>query len=207
MSIHRSAKFCTAVLAVVAAAVFLTPGIRAQKAGIAKVCPITIEIAQDSMLARNCAAKVESDNALLAAFLVQLRQRAARDRSEELVPVDRKPLAPEDFAGTYLRDPVLTKSDGTTVRGWDKILGYLMGPQGIIVESTYIDVQSVHVSLEYLPFGSEKFIKVNGKSGDVDLIAHIKTVLAYAPADDPVTIEGELCHRKVCVFYPCPTGY
>ena len=38
------------------------------------------------------------------------------------------------------------------------------------------------------------------KNGEppVDMIAHIKTVLAYAPKDPPVTIEGLLPHRTIC---------
>ena len=54
--------------------------------------------------------------------------------------------------------------------------------------STYVDAQSVRVELEYLPFGSEEYRAAQiaypaMKPGDepVDMIAHITTVLAYAP--------------------------
>jgi len=200
MSIRRSPKAWAAVMAVIATAIFMAPGIWAQKPGPAKICPIRIEIAQDSVLASKFAAKIESDNALLATLLSQLRQRIAGEKTAN-------PLTPEDFSQTYLRDPILTKADGTTIPHWAPIIESLTGQDGIIRGSTYIDVQSVHVTLEYLPFGGGKYVKVNGTTGDVDFIARIETLLAYAPTDDPVKIEGTLCHRKVCEIISCPPGY
>jgi hypothetical protein len=37
---------------------------------------------------------------------------------------------------------------------------------------------------------------------EIDLVAHVKTVLAHAPNDAPVRIAGALKHSKVCVWQP-----
>lgn len=194
MNTQRSTKRWAIGVAIAVLAVIAAAGIPAQKPSYEKICPITIEISPDSVLAKHCAAKVESDNALLAAFLIQLRQKIIIEKNPQPVTTFPAELTPDNFVGTYLRHPVLTTAEGTTLDNWDAIIHYLGAPEGIIVNSTYIDVQSVHVYLEYLP----------DSKGDVDFKAHVVTVLAYAPHDAPVTMSGTLCHSKLCVWEPCP---
>jgi hypothetical protein len=194
MSLRRPAMVWPAVVVIVVSAVALAPVLRAQKTGYAKLCPITIEVDPASILAKHCAAKIESDNALLSAFLVQLRERKVTEKTPQPVTRFPKSLGPEDFAGTYLRDPVLTKPDGTTIEHWRPIIDFLMGTGGMIDESTYIDVQSVHVTVT----------PINGP-GDLDFAAQISTVIAYAPYDAPYVLSGGLCHRNLCEWLsPCP---
>lgn len=106
------------------------------------------------------------------------------------------------FAGTYLENPKLTTETGAVVEGVEAVVAELAR---IVMVSTYVDAQSVRVELEYFPFGSEEYRAAQiayppAKPSDepVDMIAHVTTVLAYAPNDDPVRIEGALPHRKVC---------
>jgi hypothetical protein len=106
------------------------------------------------------------------------------------------------FLGTYLESPVLTTETGIVVEGLEAVVGELAR---IVMASTYVDAQSVRVELEYLPYGSDGFRAAQvkyppAKAGDppVDMIAHIATVLAYAPKDAPPRIAGLLPHRTVC---------
>lgn len=194
MSLRRPSIVRPAVVAIVASAVALAPFLSAQKDRYAKICPITIEVDPASVLAKHCAAKIESDNALLSAFLVQLREKKAIEKTPQPVTRFPKLLGPDDFAATYLRDPVLTKPDGTTIEHWNPIISFLMGAGGMIDDSTYIDVQSVHVTVT----------PINGP-GDLDFSAEVSTVIAYAPYDAPYVLSGSLCHRNLCEWLsPCP---
>jgi hypothetical protein len=190
----RTTRLWRAIGSLVIAAMIVAPVLLAQKAQLAKICPLTIGIDPNSVLVKHLATKLEADNALLAAFLIQVRQRVSADKSPQPVKILGPALTPGSFAGTYLADPTLTKPDGSTINHWDQIVSYLTGPGGAIVESTYLDVQSVSVTLEYIP----------GDAGN-DFQAHIRTVLAYAPYDDPVTLNGGLIHCKICEWATmCP---
>ena len=197
MSIRRSPKSWMAFGAVMIAVIILVPAARAQKTGYAKICPFTMEIDPNCVLAKHLATKIEADNALLSAFLIQVRQKTTDEKNPQPVTPVPGDLTPASFAGTYLKDPVLIKPDGTTIEHWGPILNFLTNAGGMIKESTYIDVQSVHATLEYI-----------NNSVDVDFVAHVETVIAYAPYDAPYILAGETCHRKVCewVAPPCPRG-
>ena len=197
---------------VLAAAVFAAALLSAPGKGFEKVRPFTLELCPTSDLVKNCAAKIEGDNVKLAQFLTDLRAAvAAYNKKYEAVPPERRPAfkpmewwsgyskTANPFAGTYLQKPTLTTEEGTTLTVWEEILAKLVK---VIGGSTYIDVQSVHVCLEYLSYGGERFRKYNTSGDDIDFIAHIKTVLAYAPEDDPITMDGELRHRKTCIYEP-----
>jgi hypothetical protein len=197
MSIRKSPKSWTAFGAVMIAVIILVPAVRAQKTGYAKICPFTMEIDPNCVLAKHLATKIEADNALLSAFLIQVRQKTTAEKNAQPVKSVPGDLTPASFAETYLKDPVLTKPDGTTIEHWGPIINFLTNAGGMIKESTYIDVQSVHATLEYV----NNFV-------DVDFVAHVETVIAYAPYDAPCILSGETCHRKVCewVAPPCPRG-
>jgi hypothetical protein len=189
-----------------------------------KICPITFELYPGTLLEANYAAKIERDNAKLSTFLGEMRSagtiksgikswldKARRVQTDAaamegevkaLYSLFKERGLPNPFVGTYLADPSLTTESGETVTGMAAVLGELLR---IIDNSTYISAQSVHVYLEYLPSNSQAFKEINAKYpparpelGPIDIIAHIKTVLAYAPKDAPVTIEGKEPHRTIC---------
>jgi hypothetical protein len=122
--------------------------------------------------------------------------------SRDLFGMLDKSKAANPFSGTYLEDPKLTTEEGVTVVG---IAAVVVELDRIVSISTYVDAQSVHVALEYLPIKTAAYDAAQTKYGmipgnEVDMIAHIKTVLAYAPKDAPATIEGLLPHRTICFY-------
>jgi len=203
---ERSIKFWGVAVAIVAIAVFAASGFQGRRFRFEKVSPISFVFSQDSDLVKNCAAKIEKDNVKLSKFLSDLReviQTATKER-KSFDPAAWAKSHPNPFAGTYLDKMKLTTEDGTTLTVWEDIVAALTA---VINKSTYIDAQSVHVKLEYLVYKSPRYLKENGNTApaltdEFDFIAHIKTVLAYAPQDDPLTAEGELRHRKTCVYEP-----
>jgi len=190
-----------------------------------KICPITFRLYPGTKLEISCAARIEQDNVKLSEFLSVLRmnpdvgsyrEAVRKISSTEMLPEQRTralgeqrsllisrlqknyPINP--FLGTYLEFPKLTTEEGVTISGLEDVIAELAR---IVSASTYVDAQSVHVELEYLPIKTAAYDAAQVKYGmipgnEVDMIAHIKTVLAYAPKDAPVTIEGLLPHRKVC---------
>jgi len=212
MKKKRSLRTFGIAASVLAAAVFTAALLSAPGKGFEKVRPFTLELCPTSDLVKNCAAKVEGDNVKLAQFLTDLRAAVAgHNKKYEAVPREGRPAfkpmewwdgyskPANPFAGTYLQKPRLTTEEGTTLTVWEEILAKLVK---VIGDSTYIDVQSVHVCLEYLPYGGEKFKAYNPSGDGIDFVAHVKTVLAYAPEDDPITMDGELRHRKTCIYEP-----
>jgi hypothetical protein len=158
-----------------------------------KICPLTYSLAPGSLMSKKYAAKIESDNSKLSQLL-------AAYRGSTLGKTDfNSDYWAKQMADTYLRNPTLTTEAGERITGWTEILPELLR---IINESTYIDVQSVHVQFEYLPYGGEEYVRYNSKitapEEQIDFIGHVRTVLAYAPHDDPVTMEGDLPHRRTC---------
>lgn len=171
-----------------------------------KINPITFHLDPRSPLETGLAPKIEAANAELAKLLAELRS-------------GRKPSAEEiktRFGRTYLADPVLWDEGGKAHSGW-------FGPEGVldclarlVWESSFIQPQSVNVYLEYLPFKSAAFSKANpgldlskidtvphaieAWSEAIDFLVYIRTVLAYAPYDDPPIIGNKdaMGHRTLC---------
>jgi hypothetical protein len=161
----RSLRFWGIFLAIAAVAVFAAaafePGAQVSprgplqplRPGIDKIRPIAFEIGQDSALTKKCAAKVESDNAMLATMLAEMRLDIAAGKAFDRAAWERR------MATTYLKDPVITTEDGQPHPGWANVFDVLTG---IVGRSTYIDAQSVHVNLEYLAYKSPEYIRFNG---------------------------------------------
>lgn len=189
-----------------------------------KICPITFGLYPGTLLEKHYAAKIEEDNGVLSAFMSQLRSsegllpwakkwadgavsidktdssKVSATVKEFLKILDDKDLA-NPFEGTYLEEPSLTKENGETVTGVPAVVHELIR---IVEGSTYVDAQSVQVYLQYLPSNSTEYADINRahpdthRKGPIDIIAHIHTVLAYAPYDDPVRISGTQGHRTIC---------
>lgn len=222
MKNERSLKFwAVAFVAVATFALVATTLLISQ--GYEKICPITFGLYPGTLLETNYAAKIEKHNAKLSEFLSELRSNsklsgsikewlggiAKLDKSDDAglkkrisdlhVNLKRDGYV-DPFVDTYLAEPRLTTEQGVTVVGIPAVLAEL---GRIISNSTYVAAQSVYVYLQYLPVDSPEFSSINTKypqkpGEELDIIAHIKTVLAYAPYDAPVTIEGTLPHRKTC---------
>jgi hypothetical protein len=223
----RSLRVVVLALLVSASAILLASSLLVGQ-GYEKICPISFRLYPGTKLESSCAARIEKDNVKLSGFLSALRTDEGLDRyraacravlaDKSLTPADRAarllglraPLGAwlmteykaNPFSGTYLENPKLTTETGVVVEGVEAVVVELAR---IVLSSTYVDAQSVRVELEYFPFGSEeydaaqiKYPKVKPSDEPVDMIAHITTVLAYAPNDDPVRIEGALPHRKIC---------
>jgi len=202
MKKERSIKW--AVAALLAAALFAASAPQ-DKAGGApvtvtpvtvvpeKICPLTYSLAPGSLMSKRYAAKIERDNSALSQLLVAYRESVLGITKFDPIYWIKQ------MDDTYLKNPTLTTETGSKLTGWREILPELLR---IINESTYIDVQSVHVQFEYLPYGSEGYLRYNrtvtNPEDQIDFIGHVKTVLAYAPHDDPVTMEGDLLHRRTC---------
>lgn len=190
-----------------------------------KICPISFGLYPGTKLETSCAARIEQDNVKLSEFLsvlrmnpdlasyreavkkilttkmrAELRSRALGEQRGVLTSWLKKNYPINPFLGTYLEVPKLTTEEGVAISGLEDVIAELAR---IVSVSTYVDAQSVHVELEYLPIRTAAYDAAQDTYGkipgnEVDMIAHIKTVLAYAPKDAPVMIEGLLPHRKVC---------
>lgn len=167
-----------------------------------KLCPITFHLDPVTSLQRNFAAAIEKTNADLAKMLAEFRALLSHAKKEDLKSVLEHfaGTCQSDFEGTYLKKPVLWGDDGKTYTGWGEITRYL---GAIMPSTTYLAPQSAHVYLEYLPIKSAKYAEWNQKSKDgkeIDFLAFIRTVLAFAPYDDPMEIgnEAPIPHRKIC---------
>jgi hypothetical protein len=175
-----------------------------------KICPITFILEPMTSLQETFARDTEEANANLAVILVELRKGAP-------IPGLAQRCAKE-FALTYLAYPVLwteagapvplREFDGKAYERWEKILDYLKTMVLGKAQATYVHPQSVRAYLEYLPlerqtasYMAAKSVNLKGTPpGDVDFLVNIRTVLAYAPYDDPLIIgnESAIPHRKVC---------
>ena len=168
-----------------------------------KVCPITFHLDPVTTLQRNFAAAIEKTNAVLAQKLAGLRTSILGNR--RVAPNYNEKTWVENFQhvfnSTYLKDPLLWGDDGKLYKGWTEIVPYLAK---IIPGTTFLAPQGVNVYLEYLPIKSEKYEALNRGIKDVgneiDFLASIRTVIAYAPYDDPMEIGNgaPIPHRKVC---------
>ena len=175
-----------------------------------KICPITFVLDPVTSLQQRFATDTEKANADLAGILVELR-------GDVSIPVLAQKCATL-FTGTYLARPVLWTESGTRVppqgfpgkeyQFWEEVLGYLKSKVIETDKAIYLHPQSVRVYLEYLPlehqtdaYMHEKFVELKGcPSNEIDFLANIRTVLAYAPYDDPLIIgnAAPVPHRKIC---------
>lgn len=214
MKNKRLFEFSAAAVAVVAVALFAAAAFQASgpmpltplKPKPEKLCPITFHLDPVTSLQKNFATAIEKTNADLAKKLVEFRAILSHAKKEDLKSalVDFAGTCQRDFEGTYLKKPVLWGDDGKTYTGWGAITNYL---GAIMPSTTYLSVQGVHVYLEYLPIKSEKYETFNRGIKDlgdlpneIDFLASIRTVLAYASYDDPLEIgnESPIPHRKIC---------
>lgn len=210
MSVKRSSRLwaIAAVAAMAAAGGLAAAGQVPPKPE--KICPITFVLEPATSLQQRFARDTEKANADLAKNLVLLRQ------GMPIPQLAQKCAA--DFEDSYLARPVLWTESGAPVppgdfRGkayqrWEEILEYLRSMVLGRAQATYLAPQSARVYLEYLPLENQtadylarKRVDLKGfPPGDVDFLAEIRTVLAYAPHDDPLLIgnESPIPHRKVC---------
>jgi len=175
-----------------------------------KLCPITFHL-DPTTLQAGYSRHVEKVNARLAQDLVDLRNRAAL-----YDPKLREGLAEEYaklYSGTYLAFPVLWDEHGEAHTGWFQVLSWLATALPV---ATFIHPQAVNVFMEYLPLANrtEAYLKTKlaatmkqrGRTElwfdyrNVDFLASIRTVLAFAPYDDPVQIGNEdpSPHQNIC---------
>lgn len=174
-----------------------------------KVCPITFHLDPTTSLQVRLAADTEKTNAKLATKLSDFRESLpAHPPGTPDWKLWLAQLAGEYdalFAGTYLARPVLLGEDGLVHRGWHSILEYL---STVVPGTTYIVPQGVNVYLEYLPlehqtdaYLASRGVRLSGfKASDIDFLASIRTVIAYAPYDPPMDVRNEslIPHRKIC---------
>ena len=219
MNKKRSFRLWTVAIAVVAVAALAAA--RQESVAISqkmptpeKVCPITFHLDPVTSLQARFAADTEKTNAMLAQDLADWRNAKALMPGYE---ADRKSLAEKlegVYAGTYLHHPALWDESGVRHSGWYEILTHLVT---VFPKATFIQPQGVHVYLKYVALKSEDFKRYNSgllsasgiRTGEelaklleneIDFLANIKTVLAYAPYDDPMIIgnDSPIPHRKVC---------
>lgn len=215
MNNGKSFKFLWAGIAIVAAGTLAAVASRGQVALVSqepkpeKTRPITFHLDPTSSLQARLAADTEKTNGNLATRLSGFRESLPAHPPDS---ADRKlwlaHLAGEydgSFAGTYLAHPILLGEDGLEHRGWHSILEYL---STVIPGTTYIVPQYVNVYLEYLPLKNQndaylasRAVKISGSmASDIDFLASIRTVIAYAPFELPMEIRNEslIPHRKIC---------
>jgi hypothetical protein len=175
-----------------------------------KLCPITFHL-DPTTLQIGYSKRIEATNAQLAQDLVALR-----DSDALADPKLREGLAErftKAYGGTYLAYPVLWDEKGEAKTGWYQVLTWLAAT---LPEATFIQPQAVSVYMEYIPLEDRTDAVFRDKlaatlarrggrlwfpPGEIDFLARIRTVLAYAPFDDPVEIGNEdpSPHRNNCV--------
>jgi hypothetical protein len=212
----RSFKIWSVGAAVIALSLLAAAALWGQTAFVSqgpkpeKICPITFVLDPVTSLQQRFATDTEKANADLAVILVALRSG---------VPIpELAQRCATLFASTYLARPILWTESSTRVppqgfpgkeyQFWEEVLGYLKVKVIETDKAIYLHPQSVRVYLEYLPLENqtgaymrEKSVDLKGISpNDIDFLANIRTVLAYAPYDDPLIIgnAAPVPHRKVC---------
>lgn len=208
MSEKRSGKLWVIAIAAVAlgalAAAALEGQMAVEKAKPEKLCPITFHLNPVTTLQTRFSADIEKTNAKLAQTLVDMRKCLATADTKD----DEELLAEckIGYAGTYLANPVLWDESGKPHQGWPEILKHFAT---IMPRATFIHPQAVNVYLEYLPLANqtpEYLMKRLGTSRlwfepqEVDFLADIRTVVAYAPFDDPLAMGNAvpIPHKKIC---------
>lgn len=208
MNVRRSSLF-SAVLVPAVAAGLLAAAAAQVRPKPEKLCPITFHL-EPTTLQAGYSRQIEKTNAMLAQDLVGLRS----DKAFMSGKISRDLIGKfsTDYQKTYLAFPVLWDEKGEAHTGWPEILAYLAT---ILPKATFIQPQAVNVYMEYVPVKDRtdasfkdklkatlerRGKKLWFKPGDVDFLASIRTVLAYAPYDDPIVIGNEdpSPHQNVC---------
>lgn len=169
-----------------------------------KLCPITFHLDPVTTLQARFARDIEHTNADFAVLLAMLRT-AIENKTLNIESMASQCQA--KYAKTYLEQPVLWEGGKIRSKGWLEIVQYL--GTSVIPHTTYIHPQTVNVYLEYLPLSErveryivgKRSVNLHGfKPEEIDFLAMIRTVIAYAPYDDPMEIgnEGPIPHRTVC---------
>lgn len=176
-----------------------------------KLCPITFHL-DPTTLQSGFSKSVEKTNARLAQDLVSLRSQVPFKDESDLQELAKKYEGA--YQGTYLAFPVLWDEKGMAHTGWTQALSYLAT---VLPTATFVHPQAVNVYMEYLPLENrtesyleEKLAVTMKKRGmtklwfdyrAVDFLARIRTVIAYAPYDDPIQIGNEdpSPHQNNCV--------
>lgn len=197
-------------LSLLAAAALQDAGVfTPQRPKPAKLCPITFHLDPTTSLQARLAADTEKTNGNLATRLSGFRESLPAHppgtADSKLWLAHLAAEYDDFFAGTYLAHPILLGEDGLEHRGWHSILDYL---STVIPGTTYIVPQCVNVYLEYLPLENQneaylasRAVRFSGfRASDIDFLASIRTVIAYAPYDPPMEIRNEslIPHRKIC---------
>jgi len=211
MNVRRSSLF-SAVLVLALAAGLLVVATAQVRPKPEKLCPITFHL-EPTTLQAGYSEQIERVNALLAQDLVGLR-RVVPFKDEDALLAEAKKFK-DHYAGTYLAFPVLWDEKGVAHTGWPEILAYLAT---VLPKATFIQPQAVNVYMEYIPLQDRNEVKFKDRlaktlvkrikpsdplwfnPGDIDFLASIRTVLAYAPYDDPIVIGNEdpSPHQNVC---------
>lgn len=126
--------------------------------------------------------KISDDHVLLDELFPRIRGRTDAEL-EEMV----KKEIPDDFIGTYLKNP---QNMQTNQRGWGEVIRGLRD----IAEHPNIS-KTTRVRLFYKPYKG-----ASSPEDDIDLVAIITTTLSGSPDID---LGGCLEHRRLCEFYPC----
>jgi len=220
MKNERSLKFWAVAAMILAGFVFVAAALQdpmplaQSRPKPDKICPITFHLDPVTSLQKNFAAEIERTNAILAQSLARLRLAILGDATKLPNYSEKNTVLSfgDTFDTTYLKDPILWGDDGKLYKGWIEIIPYLAS---IIPGTTYLTPQSVNVYLEYLPINSNLHKMYNrgiyvtptwdlkgpkDLEGEIDFLASIRTVIAYAPYDDPMEIgnAAPIPHRKIC---------
>lgn len=210
MNTTKSTKLWMTAVAVVASVVMAgaalqdAPDLQLISPKPEKLCPITFHLDPVTTLQARFARDIEHTNADFSVLLASFRTAIA-DKTLNLENMVSQCQA--RFGKTYLENPVLWEGGKIRSTGWSEIILYLA--ESVIPHTTYIHPQTVNVYLEYLPLSmriegylvGKRSVNLRGfKAEDIDFLAMIKTVIAYAPYDDPMEIGNErpIPHRTVC---------
>ncbi len=183
----RHSIWVIGIVAAVTAFGLFVSAVQMPRRGPQKILPIKFIWQSSLAIEKNMAARIEKDNAMLAGLIAMLRENPKLSAAD----------VADKFANTYLRNPRLRTEDGSKYSGWTQVLPAL---KAIVDKSTYIDVQAVGVFLEYVAYDAQRSPSVKE---DIDIKAVVRTTLALAP-EDPIEMEGDYCHRRICEMEPCP---
>ena len=174
-----AAALAVAVLAITSLAIcLLSSGPPAEVQALSQ--SVTVQWKPQSITETKLLAKIEADNKTL---IKKLKDMANSPGSQDLGEWTK------EFSGTYLRKPRLWTDEPGSFEDWANVFNKL---KNVVGGKPDVNIDALHVLIEYLPY-------VEGS--DYDLLAHIKITFSCSSGEDPI-LEGELRHRKVCIWEP-----